>query len=156
MTKTETRPAVHSTFRIERHYKVPPARVFAAYADTAAKRRWMVEGDGFEVFEYKADFCVGGGEYARFNYKGGPEMLMVATYQDIIPNERLIYSYRMTLGGAPMSASLTTVELTPADGGGTLLLHTELGAYRDGADDGTGREHGTRELLESLAKEIGG
>jgi uncharacterized protein YndB with AHSA1/START domain len=156
MTQTVTRPVVHSTFRIERQYKVPPARVFFAYSDTAAKLRWMVEGDGFEVFEYKADFRIGGGEYARFSYRGGPEMLMVFTYQDIVPNERLIYSYRMTLGGAPISASLTTIELTSADGGSTLLVLTEQGAYLDGSDDGTGREHGMRELLESLAKEIGG
>ena len=59
----------------------------------------------------------------------------------------------MTLGGAPMSASLTTIELL-ADGDGALLVQTEQGAYLDGLDDGTGREEGCRLLLEALAKEV--
>jgi len=54
-----------------------------------------------------------------------------------------------------MSASLTTIELKPRDGG-TLLIHTEQGAYLDGSDDGTGREDGTRGLLEILAREVEG
>jgi hypothetical protein len=57
------------------------------------------------------------------------------------------------MGGVAMSVSLTTIELTP-QGSGTLLIHTEQGAYLDGSDDGTGREEGTRGLLEILAKEV--
>jgi uncharacterized protein YndB with AHSA1/START domain len=33
------RSAIHSTFSLERHYGVPPARVFAAWADPAARAR---------------------------------------------------------------------------------------------------------------------
>jgi len=43
--------------------------------------------------------------------------------------------------------------LEPA-GSGTRLVFTEQGAYLDGYDDVAGREHGTRELLESLDKEL--
>jgi uncharacterized protein YndB with AHSA1/START domain len=31
----------HATFVIERRYDASPARVFAAWADPAAKRRWF-------------------------------------------------------------------------------------------------------------------
>jgi uncharacterized protein YndB with AHSA1/START domain len=151
----ETRPAVHSTFRLERYYEASPARVFLAFADTAAKRRWLVEGEGFEVFEHEADFRVGGREFSRFRFGEGPQITNEAIYQDIVPNERIIFCYRMAMGGLPMSASLTTIELTP-QGSGTLLIHTEQGAYLDGLDDGTGREEGTRGLLEILAKEVEG
>jgi uncharacterized protein YndB with AHSA1/START domain len=37
---------IHSTFRIERSYPQPPARVFFAHADQAMKRRWLAEGEG--------------------------------------------------------------------------------------------------------------
>jgi len=154
-TTIETRPAVHSTFRLERYYEARPERVFHAFADTAAKRRWLVEGDGFEVFEHEADFRVGGREFSRFRYATGPEITNETIYQDIVPDARLIYCYRMTLGGAPMSASLTTIEFVP-QGSGTLLILTEQGAYLDGSDDGTGREEGMRGLLEILAKEVEG
>ena len=34
------RSAVHADFTIERRYDASPARVFAAFADPVAKRRW--------------------------------------------------------------------------------------------------------------------
>lgn len=154
MTNQAKAEAVHSTFRIERHYAVPASRLFFAFADTASKRQWLVEGEGFEVFEHDADFRVGGREFSRFRYGQGPEITNEVTYQDIVPDQRIIFCYRMALAGAPMSASLTTVEFVPADGG-TLLVHTEHGAYLDGSDDGTGREEGTRGLLETLAAHLG-
>lgn len=154
-TTTETRAAVHSTFRIERAYAAPPARVFRAFAETEAKRRWFVEGEGWEVFEYTADFRVGGHEYSRFSFRGGPAIENETVFLDIVPDERLIFAYRMAMAGAPMSASLTTIELIP-QGSGTLLVQTEQGAYLDGADDGTGREEGWRHLLDRLAQEVEG
>ena len=35
----------HATFALERSYPVPPARVFAAWADPAAKARWFTPGE---------------------------------------------------------------------------------------------------------------
>ncbi|WP_424814584.1 SRPBCC family protein [Roseococcus sp. YIM B11640] len=147
--------AVHSTFRLERHYDAPPARVFQAFADPAAKRRWLIEGEGFEILEFRPAFAVGETEFSRFRFQQMPEMTNATTYQDIVPGQRIVFCYRMTIGGAIMSASLTTIELTPS-GNGTLLTHTEQGTYLDGSDDGKGREEGTRGLLEILAREVGG
>lgn len=155
MTDTEIKPAVHSTFRLERFYDAAPDRVFSAFADPEAKRRWLIEGEGWEIFEYSPAFEVGGHERSRFAYQGGPEMLNETIYQDIVPDERLVYCYRMAMAGVPMSASLTTIELLAQDGG-TLLVQTEQGAYLDGHDDGTMRERGCRELLEALAGEVEG
>jgi uncharacterized protein YndB with AHSA1/START domain len=154
-TTTESRAAVHSTFRLERVYKAPPARVFRAFAEAEAKRRWFVEGEGWEIFEYAADFRVGGREYSRFSFQGGPAIENETVFLDIVPDERLIFAYRMATEAGPMSASLTTIELVP-EGSGTLLVQTEQGAYLDGSDDGTDRETGWRELLESLAREVEG
>jgi uncharacterized protein YndB with AHSA1/START domain len=150
---TELPPVVHSTFRLERHYKASPARVFQAFADPAAKRRWFLEVEGFEIFEYRPAFEVGATEFYRFRFGQGAEMTNVTSYQDIVPDRRLVFCYRMTIGGAIMSASLTTIELMEQDGG-TLLIHTEQGTYLDGSDNGTGREEGTRWALGRLAKEV--
>ena len=35
------RNVAHATFTLERSYPVPPARVFAAWADPAAKVSWL-------------------------------------------------------------------------------------------------------------------
>ena len=53
---------------------MPPARVFFAFADKATKRRWLIEGEGWEIYEFSADFRVGGGDMSRFSYKGSPEI----------------------------------------------------------------------------------
>jgi uncharacterized protein YndB with AHSA1/START domain len=39
------RHVTHATFTLERSYPVPPARVFAAWADPAAKARWFTPGE---------------------------------------------------------------------------------------------------------------
>lgn len=143
----------HSTFRIERIYPHPPARVFSAFADEAAVRKWRVEGEGCTVHEFSFDFRIGGSEVSRFSFQGGPEIRLDAQFQDIVPDRRIVFCYRMAMGPNPFSASLTTVELAPS-GDGTRLTYTEQGAFFDGADSAQGREEGCRGLLESLADEL--
>jgi uncharacterized protein YndB with AHSA1/START domain len=152
---TIVRTVTHATFKIERTYAASPARVFRAHADEAVKRRWFVEGEGWEVQHYALDFRVGGLETSRFNFRGGPPMTNDTIFMDIVPERRIVFSYWMTMGGNPISASLATVELEPV-GDGTRLIFTEQGAYLDGHDDIAGREQGSRWLLEQLAKEVEG
>ena len=145
--------AAHATFRIERVYPQPPARVFRAFADKATVRRWRVEDEGCEIHEFKYDFRVGGAEVSRFTFGGGPEIRLDAQFQDIVTDARIVFVYRMAMGSAPFSTSLTTVEFLRS-GGGTRLVFTEQGAFFDGYDSATGREEGCRAILEKLAAEL--
>jgi uncharacterized protein YndB with AHSA1/START domain len=145
---------VHATFTIERTYDdAPPARVFRAFSDPAIKRRWFVEGEGWEVEEYLSDFRVGGREFSRFRFQGGPEIVNETSYQDIVPERRIIIAYWMAIGGQRISVSLATMEFEPV-GGGTRLVFTEQGAYLDGLSTVEDREEGTRGLLECLDREL--
>jgi uncharacterized protein YndB with AHSA1/START domain len=107
------------------------------------------------------DFRVGGIERSRFRFEGGPAIVCEATYQDIVPDRRIVFVYTMTAGGKRMSSSLTTIELLAA-GEGTDLIFTEQGAFFDGVDGSPAepgwsakeRAHGSRGLLEQLAKEL--
>lgn len=160
MTKTNEAVApdqtsvIHSTFTIERIFEVPPKKVFHAFADKETKRRWLIEGEGWNIHAYEADFRVGGSDASRFDYQGGPELTNDTQYQDIVPDQRIVFSYRMTMGGKPLSASLVTVEFT-ASGKGTVMTYTEQGAYFDGGQEAAkGREEGTRWLMDRLAAEV--
>ncbi|WP_245435859.1 SRPBCC domain-containing protein [Mesorhizobium tamadayense] len=70
-------------------------------------------------------------------------------HQDIMPNQRIVYSYELLFGETRVSVSLATIELI-ADGKGTRLILTEQGAIFDGHDTPNTREHGTGELLDAL------
>jgi uncharacterized protein YndB with AHSA1/START domain len=141
----------HGTFTIERRYPATPARVFAAWSDPAAKARWFSGADGWHTETLEFDFSVGGRERVRTGPLGGKVHCFDCTYQDIVPEERIIYSYDMHIAEARISVSLATVELKP-ERAHTRLIFTEQAVYLDDFDDGGGRERGTQELLDKLGR----
>ena len=141
----------HATFTLERSYPVPPARVFAAWADPAAKASWFTPDPGFG---HELDFRVGGREVARGGPDGGPLMTFETLYRDIVPEQRIVYTSTLSAGADLMTVSLTTVEFTPAEDGGTRLILTEQGAYLDGQEQPAWREQGTADQLEALAAQL--
>src|SRR5579883_1515062 len=143
------RSVTHATFVIERSYPVAPARVFAAWADPAAKARWFAGPDESQSGPHELDFRVGGRERVSGGPPGGPVHSYDARYHDIVPNDRIISSYDMYMDETRISSSLATVEFLAA-GSGTRLIYTEQGAFLDGHDTPAQREHGTAELLDAL------
>jgi uncharacterized protein YndB with AHSA1/START domain len=145
------RSVEHSTFVVERTYPSTPALVFAAWADPEAKARWFGDPDeGVEEFEL--DFRVGGREFNRGEVEGNA-YTYEARYQDIVPDERIVYAYDMHIDGRRISVSLGTVELRP-EGEGTQLTYTEQGAFLDGLDSAAQRQSGTGALFDALGKEL--
>jgi uncharacterized protein YndB with AHSA1/START domain len=146
-----TRSAEHGTFTISRTYPVPPARAFAAWSSQEAKARWF--GAGGDP-DYALDFRVGGSEVNHGGPPGGPVFTYRARYEDIVPDERIVYGYVMDADGTLLSVSVTTVEFTAA-GSGTTLTFTEQGVFLDGGDTPAVREKGTGELLDALGDVLG-
>jgi uncharacterized protein YndB with AHSA1/START domain len=149
---------IHNTFVIERTYPATPERVFAAFADPTKKRRWFAESASHDIEEFQMDFRIGGTESARFRFKeGSPLKGAVITsdtsFQDIVPNRRVVTTSTMTLGGKLISAALATFELLPAKEG-TVLIFTHQAAFFEGADGPKMREDGWRKLLDRLANEL--
>jgi uncharacterized protein YndB with AHSA1/START domain len=146
-------PVVHSTFSVERSYPSSPARVFDAFANQATKRRWFVEGEGWEIDEFTMDFRVGGRETSRYRFQGGPAAGNDTVYLDIVPDRRIVLAYTMLVEDRRISVSLATIEIAPT-GDGSRVVYTEQGVFFEGADDPAGREHGCRELFAKLAEEL--
>lgn len=144
----------HATFCVERVYDAAPARVFHAFTDKAARMRWFFKTDSWTLHAHSGgELGVGKTESSRFSPPGAEVIITNdSVYLDVAPDERLIFAYAMTLGGAPLSSSLSTVEFQ-AEGRGTRVVFTEQGVYLDGNVDG--RIEGTEQLLVTLGEELG-
>lgn len=143
------RSITHATFVIERDYKAPPAKVFAAFADPKQKAKWFVSPEEWETSDLKLEFRVGGKESVSGGPPGGPVHSYNAEYWEITQNERIVSSYEMHMDEKRTSVSLATVEFKP-NGAGTKLILTEQGAFLDGVDNAGERERGANELLNQL------
>jgi len=151
--ETGTRSVVHATFHLKRTYDAPVARVWRALTDESAKQKWFAASPGLELLERQMDVRVGGRERVRGRWQSGVISTFDAIYHDVIPNERLVYSYEMHLDDKKISVSLATMQLK-AEGTKTTLMVTEQGAFLDGYDDAGSREHGTGYLLDALGASL--
>jgi uncharacterized protein YndB with AHSA1/START domain len=149
------RSVVHATFRLERTYGASVDRVFSALSDEKAKSRWFGGTPGqWELLERHMDFRVGGTERLKGRWEGGVTSTFDACYHDIVPRERIVYSYEMHLDDKKISVSLATMELEALGPKRTRLKVTEQGAFLDGYDDAGMRERGTAMLLDRLGESV--
>ena len=150
------RSVIHDTFSIERTYPATPSRVFAAFASEEAKNAWGDTGDIETPADAEPsgfDFRVGGREHFTVKAEGSTYRYD-ARYYDIVPDQRIVYSYEMYADGARISVSVATIEFAKS-GDGTALTWTEQGAYLDGIDGPQApalRKEGTTEMLDGLTR----
>jgi uncharacterized protein YndB with AHSA1/START domain len=143
-------------FTIERRFRQSPEQTFQAFADPELRKRWFAVPESWSEREWSLDFRIGGGELNAGRDRDGIHHSFRSRFHDIVDRERLVFAYDMLLDGRLTSVSLTTVEVRPDDGGGTHLLFTEHGAFLDGIEDPSQREHGTGLLIDSLEAFLAG
>jgi uncharacterized protein YndB with AHSA1/START domain len=145
---------VHATFGLERTYDAPVFLVWKALSDMSAKEKWFAGSPGkWQVLERQMDVRVGGRELLRGRWDSGIVTTFDAVYQDVVPQERLVYSYQMFIDERKISVSLATLQVQ-GHGSGTTLKVTEQGAFLDGYDDAGSRKHGTGLLLDALGASL--
>ena len=145
----------HDTFVIERIYDAPVTQVFGAWADPLLKARWFAGSADALGAGYELDFRVGGREVNRGGPPGGPIYTYESLFHDIVPEQRIVYTYEMYVDEARISVSVATIQFR-RQGVTTQLVLTEQGVFLDDRDTVAQREEGTRSLLESLAASLSG
>ncbi len=148
------RSVVHGAFHLERTYEATADDVYKALSDEAAKSRWFFGPAGWRLIERVMDFRVGGRERVQGRIEGGVTTTFDAVYHDIVPRERIVYTYEMHLDDRKISVSLATLQIKPEGRRRTRLLVDEQGAFLDGYDDLGSRERGTAELLDKLGASL--
>ena len=123
----------HDTFVIERSYDVPVTQVFRAWSDPQLKAAWFAGSADALGAGYELDFRVGGHEVNRGGPPGGPLFRFNSEYRDIVPDQRIVYTYEMFADEKRLSVSVATVQFDD-QGATTRLVLTEQGAFLDGHD----------------------
>jgi uncharacterized protein YndB with AHSA1/START domain len=145
----------HDTFVVERTFDVPVAQVFRAWADPTLKARWFTGSADALGASYELDFRVGGREAFRGGPTGGPVHTYESQFHDIVPEQRIVYTYEMSADADRISVSVATVQFHDHDEATQLVL-TEQGVFLDGHDTASQREEGTQSFLDSLAAVLHG
>jgi uncharacterized protein YndB with AHSA1/START domain len=151
-----TEPTVTcNTFTIERTLAALPQRVFEAFANADQKALWLGPLDDEapdDVLDHdEFDFTIGGHERFSFVEEDGRKMKDDATFYDIVPSQRIVYSYEMYSNESRISVSVASIQfLEVADS--TTVVWTEQGAFLDGLDTSELREGGTSWLLDNVAE----
>lgn len=146
-------PVNHATIVIERSYEASPARLFAAFADPAARMRWGVPSSNVELVYDQADFRVGGVDVSRCGPRGKLIYRVEARYHDIMPGQRIVYSEVVRQDDFPLSFALITVDFEPTAAGSRLVLTDQVTAY-GGASMINGHRSGHEGALEGLRVEL--
>jgi len=150
----QVRSVVHGAFHLERTYEATAEQVYQALSDETAKSRWFARSPGLRLIERSMDFRVGGRERAKGRFESEVTTTFDAIYYDIVPLERIVYTYEMHLDERKISVSLATLQIKPEGQGRTKLLVDEQGAFLDGYDDAGKREQGTSDLLDKLGASL--
>jgi len=147
-----TAQATHGSFTLERRFDAKPARVFAAFANMEARARWFVGPPGWVETERSLDFRQGGSEVTVGRWPDGKHSDFRARFEEIVPDQRIVFTYNMYIDDWHISVSLNTVEMF-ADGDGTRMLFTEHATFINGFEDpnAAGRKQGTEGLLDRFA-----
>ena len=146
----------HDTVRLQQTFRQPVMRVFSAWTSIDALSRWYVPGsEGWWSSIAEHEFRVGGRKRLSFGPSRSVTYEEDCRYEDIVPNERLVYSMTISAETRRLTVSLVTVEFSAA-GESTTITLTDQVAILDGADTAGERENGWKEVFQKLAGEVAG
>jgi len=143
---------LHATLVMERRYNASPARVFDAWANVEARKRWSAPTPEIAI-EYEAsDFREGGRDVSYCIENGKRAHVAEVTYLDIRQDQSIVFAEAVSLHGKKLSTALISVELLPHGAGTELLLTIQIAAFDAQMEDGY--QFGWSAALDGLAKEF--
>jgi uncharacterized protein YndB with AHSA1/START domain len=147
-------PAIaHATIVMERTYNATPARVFAAWSDVEARKRWSSPADNIRIEYESADFREGGRDVSRCIEPSNDDYVATVTYLDIRKDQRIVFAEDVVHGEKRVSAALISMVLTPQVSATHLSLTLQIASFDDAAME-AGYQFGWSAALDNLAKEF--
>jgi uncharacterized protein YndB with AHSA1/START domain len=140
--------AARPSLTFNRRLNASPEKVYAAWTDPQKIVQWFGRADlKPDTMRAEIDARVGGRYRINFNTESGEYFEVGGIYRDVVPNERLVFSWAWH--STPERESLVTVTLKPDSAGTLLTVHHEQ-LFDQAARDGHAR--GWTGALEKLEK----
>lgn len=110
-------------------YAYPRELVFRAFAEARALERWFGPTDEYTTIVHELEVSPGGGYRVEFIDPDGSHSMLVGTYREVVPPERLVFSWRWeTTSEFPDEESVVRVEFRDYENGTqVVLVHEGLG-----------------------------
>jgi uncharacterized protein YndB with AHSA1/START domain len=141
-TSVELKPSL----TLKRRFNASPEKVYAAWTDPEKIAKWFGPGAG-AVRQAKTDVRVGGRYTIVFHGENGEEHHVSGTYREVVPNEKLVFTWAWR--STPERESIVTISVK-ADRGGSLLTLVHEQFFDEAARDR--HEHGWSGSLDKLER----
>ena len=109
---------------LTRSYPVPPERVWRAWTDPEAIKRWWGPGGEDPVSLARLDVRVGGRFRIVFGGADGKAHEVQGVYREVVPNRKLVFTW-IWPNSTPERESLITIDFRAAGRRGTELVFTQ-------------------------------
>jgi uncharacterized protein YndB with AHSA1/START domain len=138
MAMAQPKPNDALVLRLSRSFAAPRDRVFRAFTSPAQLAKWWGP-KGFTVPACTLDVRVGGAWRTVMRSPEGKDHIVSGVYREIVPPERLVFTWAWEEDGARGHETVVTIELSETPGGTRLELTHEpfetedsRNAHRDG------------------------
>ncbi len=120
----KTNPKTGVTLRVVRRIRAPRAAVFAAWTTPSEIMQWLVPRPG-RALSAEVDLRPGGRYLFHVSIPGGGEEDLHGTFQEVVPPERLVYTWAHRDNPDPQmnfGEALITVEFLDREGDTEIRL----------------------------------
>jgi len=123
---------------LNRHFKAPPERVFAAFTEKPLMQGWYGP-ESMTTPHCEVDARVGGKYRIEMHKSDGAVNIVTGEFKEVAPPEKLVFSWGWLNGAGRNPETLVTITFKPRDGGTDLTL-VQSGflkeEFRDGHREG--------------------
>jgi uncharacterized protein YndB with AHSA1/START domain len=137
---------------LTRSYPVSPEKIWRAWTDPQAVKKWWGPGAGEPVSLAELDVRVGGRFRMVFGGLDGKAHECAGTYREVVPNRKLVFTWTWP-NSTPERESLVTVTFRRAGGGTELVFLHEQFFDEKVRDDHKGGWSGTLDKLERFLQD---
>jgi two-component system cell cycle response regulator DivK len=135
--------------KVTRRFEAPAERVFDAWLDEAAARRWLFATPDGERVRVEIDARVGG-RYAIVERRDGEDVLHTGVYEEIERPRRLAFTLQVPLYS--QNSERVSIAIAPVDGGCELILSQSLSQGAPASAEQI--ERGWDKVLDALASTV--